>query len=267
MDTLGFFKYRNAWRFDGPPHQEPLLQASEWQALLKQGGLLVRNTYEFDQSEETPFWYVIKDRFEGLEELPQRVRNKIRHAERYFEYRTVSYEQFMERVFPILEDTFAHYKIHDRNMDCKVFSKYLEQCQQKSFDYWGIFAKDTGQRVGFCTVNNWGDCCEYQYTGIVSRYLTGGYYPYYGLYHHLNRYYLETLGFRYVSDGSRTITNHSEIHDYLIQNFKFRKAYCRLQVHYNWWMRILVKTLYPFRSLIPIPQVKAILFMESLTRK
>ena len=267
MDTFGFFKYRNAWRFDGPPHKEPKLQENEWKALLGQDGLLVRNTYDFDQKEASAFWYVVKDRFGGLEELPLRVRNKIRHAFRYFEYRKVSYEQFIERVFPILEDTFAHYKTQDRNMNQDVFSNYLDQCQRKCFDYWGIFAKDTGQMVGFCTVNNWGDCCEYQYTGIESRYLTGGYYPYYGLYHHLNGYYLDTLGYRYVSDGSRTITEHSQIHDYLIQNFKFRKAYCQLEVHYNWWMKIAVKLLYPLRKIVPIPQVKAILNMESMTRE
>lgn len=264
MSTPAYFKYRNAWRFDGPPHQEPKLQESEWKALLKHGGLLVRNTYDFDCQEPTGFWYVVKDRLDGLEALPSRVRNKIRHAERYFEYRTVSYEQLLERVFPILEDTFAHYKVHDRNMDRKVFAQYLKQCRQKTFDYWGIFAKETGRMVGFCTVNNWGDCSEYQYTGIESRYLTGGYYPYYGLYHHLNGYYLETLGYHYVSDGSRTITEHSQIHDYLIGNFGFRKVYCHLEVHYNWWMKLAVKMLYPFRKFITIPQVKAILNMESM---
>lgn len=266
MSTSGYFKYRNAWRFDGPPHQERQLQENECKALLEQGGLLVRNTYDFDYPEPTPFWYVVKDRYGGLEELSPRVRNKIRHAFRFFEYRKVTYEELTERVFPILEETFAHYKVHDRNMDREVFSKYLEQCRQKRFDYWGIFAKDTGRMVGFCTVNDWGDCCEYQYTGVESRYLKGGYYPYYGLYHHLNGHYLETLGYRYVDDGTRSITEHSQIHEYLIGNFKFRKAYCRLEIRYNWWMKFAVKVLYPFRKIMPIPQVRAILNMESMAR-
>lgn len=261
-----FALYRNAWRYDGAPHHEPRLNKKEWKALLKKGGLLVRNTFNFDTLEETHFWYVIKDHHDALDELKPRVRNKIRHANNHFDYKRIPYEQFTKHVFPIVKDTFAHYKVHDRPMNREVFSKYLEECQERNFDYWGIFLKETQEMVGFCTVNCWGDCCEYGYTGIYSNYKSQGYYPYYGLYHHLNGYYLEEQGFRYVSDSARSITNHSEIQDFLIQNFNFRKAYCRLEVHYNWWMNIAVKLLFPFRKIIKNPQVKAILYMESMTR-
>lgn len=261
-----FYLYRHAWRYDGASHLEPRLQEHEWKDLLKQGGMMVRNTYDFDIPKETQFWYIVKDHFESLDGLKPRVRNKIRHANNYFEYRLIPYDQFEREVFPILEDTFAHYKVHDRTMNRDVFSDYLKYCQQRRFDYWGIFLKETDKMVGFCTVNNWNDCCEYGYSGIYSNYKSHGYYPYYGLYHHLNGYYLDKQGFRYVSDSARSITNHSEIQDFLIQNFNFRKAYCHLAVHYNWWMKIAVKILYPFRGIITIPQVKAILNMESMQR-
>ena len=261
-----FYLYRHAWRYDGASHLEPRLEEQEWKTLLKQGGMMVRNTYDFDIPEETQFWYIVKDHFEGLDGLKPRVRNKIRHANNYFEYQLIPYDQFEREVFPILEDTFAHYKVHDRTMNRDVFSDYLKYCQQRRFDYWGIFLKETDKMVGFCTVNNWNDCCEYGYSGIYSNYKSHGYYPYYGLYQHLNGYYLDKQGFRYVSDSARSITNHSEIQDFLIQNFNFRKAYCRLEIHYQWWMKIAVKMLYPFRKIIIIPQVKAILNMESMTR-
>ena len=44
----GFYLYRKAWRYDGAPHNEPKLTKKECRKLLKQGGLLVRNTYDFD---------------------------------------------------------------------------------------------------------------------------------------------------------------------------------------------------------------------------
>lgn len=262
----GFCLYRNAWRYDGAPHDEAKLSEEEAKALLKQGGLLVRNTFDYDCSEQTSFWYIIKDRFGGLEELSSRTRNKIRHALNYFEYKKIPYELFVSKVFPILEDTFAHYKVHDRTMNREVFTTYLESCQKRHFDYWGIFKKDTEEMVGFCTVNNWGDCCEYGYTGVYSQYKSRGYYPYYGLYYILNCHYLGDEGFRYVSDSARSVTNHSEIQDFLIQHFNFRKAYCRLKVYYKWWMNIAVKLLYPFRKTITNPKVKALLNMESMTR-
>ena len=261
-----YYLYRKAWRFDGASHKEPRLQPDEWKALLKRGGIMVRNTYDFDTSEKTSFWYVIKDHFEDFEELKPRVRNKIRHAFQHFEYKKIPFDLLEKNVFPILEDTFAHYKIQDRKMNREVFSEYLQECQERHFDYWGIFSRETQEMVGFCTVNNWEDCCEYGYSGIYSQYKSNGFYPYYGLYHHLNRYYLEENGFKYVSDSARSITEHSQIHDFLIQNFNFRKAFCHLEVHYQWWMKIAVKLLYPFRKMIKNPNVKAVLMMESMTR-
>ena len=93
----GFSLYRQAWRYDGAPHEEPHLQKNEWKTLLKEGGLLVRNTYDFDCQEETCFWYVIKDRFEGVEGLSSRVRNKVKHAFDHFEYRLIPIETMREK--------------------------------------------------------------------------------------------------------------------------------------------------------------------------
>ena len=262
----GYALYRKAWRFEGAPHLETRLEPQDWKALLKQGGLLVRNTYSFDSQEETNFWYVIKDHEEGMETLPSRVRNKIRHAFNSFDFRLIPFEMLKEKGYAIIEETYADYAVHDRAMNEEIFLEYLKQCQEKPFDYWGIFAKETQQLVGFCTVTLWDYCCEYGVTGILSKYKKGNYYPYYGLYQHLNQYYLREKHFQYVSDSARTITEHSQIQDFLIQNFGFRKAYCHLEVHYQAWMKLAVKMLYPFRKIIPLQRVRAILNMEAMQR-
>ena len=262
----GYALYRKAWRFDGAPHLENQLGQQEWKALLKQGGFLVRNTYGFDGHNETSFWYVIKDQDESLEALPSRVRNKIRHAFNSFDYRLIPFEMLQEKGYAIVEETYADYAVHDRKMNKDVFMDYLKQCHERLFDYWGIFDKETQQLVGFCTVTLWDHCCEYGMTGILTKYKKGNYYPYYGLYQYLNQYYLGEKHFRYVSDSARSITEHSHIQDFLIQNFNFRKAYCQLEVHYQSWMKLMVKILYPFRKIITLPRIKAILNMEAMQR-
>ena len=260
---LDYHRYRNAWRYSGAPHEEQPLQEVEWKALLRQGGLLVRNTFDFDCPEETTFWYVVKDQFGDLEELNPRVRNKIRHAQKAFGYRLVDKTLLKEKGYPIMADTYADYAVTDRRMNEAIFSAYLDQY---TFDYWGVFDKERQELVGFSLVRRWDDSCEYDLSGMLSRYKHDGSYPYYGLYHAMNEYYLGEKGFRYVSDGSRSITEHSHVHEFLIQNFNFRKAYCHLQVHYNGWLKVVVKLLYPFRKIITIPKVKAILRMESMTQ-
>ena len=258
--------YRNAWRFTGPPHEEQKLDKEAYSNLLSMGGLLVRNTYDFDCQKETCFWYVIKDRFGGLEELPSRVRNKVRNAFDNFGYQHITYDTMVKKAYPIIEETYADYPVHDRKMNPEIFRHYLDECKETAFDFWGIFEKESGELVGFCTVRLWEKSCEYGVTGILSKYKKSGYYPYYGLYHYLNSYYLEKQGFDYVSDSARTITEHSQIQDFLIQNFNFRKAYCRLEIHYKWWMKVAVKVLYTFRKMIPLQRVKAILNMEAMQR-
>ena len=261
----GFYLYRNAWRYDGAPHNEPKLERQEAKALLKQGGLLVRNTYHFDQNKESHFWYIIKDTFGGLEEFSSNERNKIRRSLKDLSFEKVGIDLLKAKGWNILKATYEDYAVSDRNMDESVFLDYLAACEKQPFDYWGIF--DQGNLIGFCTVWLWlPDSCEYGLIGILPEYKHNNTYPYYGLFHTMNEHYLGERGFRYVADGARSITEHSHIQDFLIQNFNFRKAYCQLSIHYCWWMKIAVNLLYPFRKIITLPRIKAILNMEAMQR-
>lgn len=261
----GFYLYRKAWRFDGAPHEEPLLLENDWKALLKKGGLLVRNTYNFDQENESHFWYVIKDTFQGLDDFSSNERNKIRRAVKVLTFKKVSIDLLKSEGWNILQATYEDYAVSDRTMDETVFLDYLSACEKQDFDYWGIF--DQEKLIGFCTVWLWlPDSCEYGLIGILPEYKHNNTYPYYGLFYKMNEYYLGEKKYRYVTDGARSITEHSHIQDFLIQNFGFRKAYCQLAVHYQWWMKIVINLLYPFRKIITLPRIKAILNMEAMQR-
>lgn len=259
----GFFLYRNAWRYDGPPHEESKLNKADAKALLKKGGLLVRNTYDFDTPNETQFWYIIKDRFGGLDELKPNERNKIRRALKELTFEKINLDVLEQNGWNILKATYDDYAVTDRKMDRNAFLSYLSECKEKKYDYWGIFNKE--KMVGFCTVWLFApDCCEYGLVGVLPEYKHNNTYPYYGLFYSLNEHYLGEHHFRYVVDGARTITEHSNIQNFLVENLNFRKAYCRLAIHYKWWVKIIVKMLFPFRKHITNPQVKAVLNMESM---
>ena len=261
-----YLLYRNAWRYAGPPHLEQQLQPDEYALLLKHGGYFVRNTYDFDCPEETTFWSLIKDHFGGLEELSGNTRKKVRRSLEHFEFKLIDLKTIRDEGFPIMKATYKDYAVSDRTMNAKTFHAFLDLCEHYHYDCWGVFDHDI--LVGFCLNHVWSDSCEYGVVGIQPEYKRKNTtYPYYGLFYSMNQYYLQEKGLRYVTDGTRSITEHSNIQPFLEEKFHFRKAYCHLEVHYNWWMRIVVRMLYPFRKLIHIPQVKAILFMESLTRE
>ena len=106
------------------------------------------------------------------------------------------------------------------------------------------------------------ESCEYRTMKAIPKYQK--LYAYYGLIYDMNRYYLEERKVKYVNDGARSITNHSNIQPFLIDKFKFRKAYCHLSVKYKWWLKIVLKSIYPFRKMVSIRQVKALLYMEAM---
>lgn len=92
-------------------------------------------------------------------------------------------------------------------------------------------------------------------------------YPYFGLLYEMNKYYLGEKGYLYVSDGWRSITEHSGIQPFLEKNFLFRKAFCKLRVYYTLWFGIAVKLLYPFRHLKYLPLlVRNVLRFEEINR-
>lgn len=263
---LNYTNHWNIWRFAGPPHQEQKLDPKDCKTLLRQGGLLVRNTYDFDCQEKTGFWNLIKDHFGGLEELTSKTRNRINKAFDNLEFRQIAFSEIKEHGYPILKATYEDYAVSDRKMNFDVFDDLLQQYNGQNYDYWGVFDKTNGQLIGFQVISLWDSSCEYTLVGILPQYKRNQTFPYYGLFYSINQYYLQEKGFRYITDGTRSITEHSNIQDFLIEKFNFRKSYCRLAIYYRWWLKLAVKMLYPFRKIIPLQRVKAILNMEAMQR-
>ena len=80
-------------------------------------------------------------------------------------------------------------------------------------------------------------------------------YSSYALYFVMNSYYLKERKLKYVNEGTRSILHETNVQSFLIDKFKFRKAYCNIQVVYSPFFNILVRYLLPIRSffsLIPL---------------
>ncbi|MBQ8222585.1 MAG: hypothetical protein IJZ87_04455 [Bacteroidales bacterium] len=258
-----YFLYRHAWRFKGTHHNETELTKKEVNKLFMNGGWLVRNTYDFDKKEENSFWYIIKDNFYGLAENTTKERTKIRKSLKTYDYRIIDVNIIKERGFELYKEVLRDYQIKDRKVTYDDFLSLFNN----EYECWGCFEKKTNEFIGFSINYIWRDACQYEVSAILPKYKHNSTYPYYGLIYSMNKYYLGEKKLKYVSDGSRTITEHSNIQDFLMHNFKFRKAYCKLKVHYKWWVGVVVKLLFPFRNVIPFRNVKAILKMEEYSRK
>lgn len=252
--------YKGAWIFALDPHLEKKLNDDEKKSLLNQGGIMIRNAYNFDCGQETSFWYVIKDSFGGMEELSSKMRNQVKKCFKTMRVECLSTEQLKKEGYPVYVEATQSYKIKSIPPSEKEFQARIDNAEENEF--WGCYDIESNKLVAFSMNAVTSESCEYRTMKAIPAYQKQ--YAYYGLIYEMNRFYLEERKLKYVNDGGRSITNHSNIQPFLIDKFNYRKAYCKFEIHYKWWLKILVKMLYPFRNIIKIRQVQSLLFMEAM---
>lgn len=259
---MDYTLYKGAWVASDVFHEEELSRAA-CVNLLKTGGVIVRNAYDFDCHEATSFWYVIKDSFGGMEELSSKMRNQVRKSLKTYDVRRISREDFCRVALPVYNAALASYKVKAQ----LVTQDYIVSTSQGvNKEFWGVYAKDGGQVVAVAVNTLVGGSCYYNSLKALPEAMHNSTYPYYGLLYEMNRYYLQECGLHCVCDGARSITEHSNIQPFLIDKFHFRKAYCRLRITYKWWFGVVVRLLYPLRNIINHPKIKAVLSMEAMAR-
>ncbi len=259
--------YKGAWVYLGKPHEETCLTSQQIKELLKRGGGgMVRNCYDYDCSDDTAFWYVIKDSFGGMDELSSKVRNMVRRAEKMLDIRRIGKDCLLEQGYRVYCLACENYRVKSTIVGEDAFRERILAHADDQYEYWACFDKEQGNLVAYSINAVDSDWVNYETFKSDPKYLRGGYYPFYGLLYEMNRYYLEDRRMLYVYDGTRSITQHSNIQSFLIDKFRFRKAYCRLQIGYVWWMKLVVYMLYPFRRLISNNSVRAVLNQEAMRR-
>ena len=222
---------------------------------------MVRNISDFDSPKPTSFWYLIKDSFGDMQELSTNTRNQVRRGLKNYYIRQIDAQLLMNHGYSIMCDAVAGYK---KATTTTTREQFVSRLKEANNEYWGAFDERDDRLVAFAINKVAMDYCNYEtlkaYPQAVKQYV------YYALIHEMNRYYLQEKGLRYVTDGTRSITEHSNIQTFLQEKFHFRPAFCKLQITYTWWLRFFVNVLYPFRKYINHPSIAALLRQEAMQR-
>ena len=205
---------------------------------------------------------MIKDSFGGMEELSSKMRNQVKKCFKTMRVEKISAEYLSLNGYEVFVAACNNYHIKAVPPTREQFETRIKNAEENEF--WGVIDIATDKLVAFCMNAVTAECCEYRTMKAIPEFQK--LYAYYGLIYEMNRYYLEVQKLKYVNDGARSITNHSNIQPFLIDKFKFRKAYCRLGITYKWWLGMAVHLLYPFCKMIHVPQVRAMLDMEAMAR-
>lgn len=262
----GYSEYKKCLIWDGETRLERELTAEQRKYLLKSSSAwMIRNIYDWDYGRPTNFWELINDTPRKIEELPSKTRNQIRRCFRDCEIRRLENSELVESDgYTVFAEAFKRYK------DVSVNIARREDWERSilendTSEFWGVFTREDCRLIAFAINTVKGKSVGYNTLKAIPS-MMNKHYPYFGLLFEMNRHYLEELRFNYVSDGFRSVTEHSNIQPFLEKNFLFRKAYCRMNLQYAPWLGLIVKLLYPFRNLIPILKIRHILNFEEIAR-
>lgn len=257
------YSLRNqGWTCKKNPHCCEKMDSLQVKALLERGGYFVRNTFNWDKPEETHFWYIIKDKWGDIDELPSKTRNQVRKSLKCYDVRIVTPETMVKDGFNLYNES------RKRFYDPKLLvtkEQWEKRCLSGGQEFWLAYSKESGKPEAMGINRIYEEYCSYVTMGVNPKAPTSSY-PMYGLLFKMNKYYLWECGLKYVLDGARSVTEHSNIQPFLEEKFKFRKAYCDMQVFYKPVIRVAVKVLFPFRKWIKNKKIEAILRQEAWAR-
>lgn len=242
-------KYQGALIPRIAPHQPINLSNAEAKDLLIKNRVhFIRWTSNFDKASSKSFWYVIKDGSSSMEELSGNTRSKIRRGLKRVEVRKLSNKEILEiGAYNVYLEANKKYNDYVEVINEQEFKDQFLLCTDDVYDFWGVFMKETNDLVAYAQNYISDNACEYSVLKFNPKHLK--HYLSYALIFEMNTFYLNEKKFKYVNDGARSIGHDTNIQNFLIDKFKFRKAYCDLRIVYSKKIGLIVALLYPFRSI------------------
>jgi len=242
--------YQGALIPDEPPHINVKISLEEARYLLKiSGAYFIRWTNNWDCGYPTEFWYVIKDGKCSMEELSRNTRNQIRKGLKNCVVKKVDGEFIANYGYEVYRKAFQRYKTFLKPVTEPQFKEgMLRFKNDRSKHFWAVFTKKEHRLIAYSLNRVQYNMCDYSTIKLDPNYLK--LYPSYALIFEMNKYYLNELRLSYVLDGSRNLSHNTNIQGFLIKKFKFRKAYCSLNIVYSRKVGLALNFLFPLRKFI-----------------
>ena len=234
-------KYNGALIPMFPPHIQIDTNGLE-DKIQEEGVYFARWTSNFDCVEKTKFWFVINDSAIRLEDYSSNTRSKIRRGLKNCDVKIVDKQTIINQGYEVYKQAFDRYKTYLKAKEYSEFCNDIISLSEK-WQFWGVFFQE--KLIAYSQNKIVDNYCDYSTIKFHPDYLSR--YSSYALFYSMNQYYLNDNNFKYVNDGARSLSHETNIQEFLIQKFKFRKAYCIMHIMYNNKLSFIVNLFYPFR--------------------
>jgi len=238
-------KYNGALVPLSPPHIDVDIIGID-KKLKETNSYFARWTSDFDSEIESKFWYVIHDTPMIIDDYSKNTRSKIRRGLKRCKVKLVSKDEIKQFGFTSYSKAFLRYETNISPKNQEDFKREIDNLEGK-WHFWAIYNSDN-LIIGYSQNRITDNYCDYSTIKFHPDFLN--LYSSYALFYTMNQYYLNEKNFRYVNDGAKSMSHDTNIQEFLIKKFKFRKAYCKLHLQYPPRIKIIINLFFPLRILI-----------------
>ena len=224
-------------------HRDHLLKHFKECALIRAGGGFV--------SAPDSWYCVLCDRPVELSALSAKRRWEVRRGLKNCTVRRVDARFMARHAWPVIASAIGQEQSNQSVVSEDRFRRAMTITEEFGdiVQYWGVFENQTGQLIAYIQ-NYLYDNIEVNNTVIKFHPDFLRLYPSYALFYEMNRYYLDEQKFSYVNNGLRGLLHQTNIQEFLIKKFSFKKQSVGLKVHYRPLIGGCISTTYPFRHLL-----------------
>lgn len=230
------------------PHQEPnpdlLRYLKHW--------YFARWTSDFDSSEKTNWWFLIKDGKYDEDSLPRKTRRDLRKASEHLFSKIIPFDAYKEELFNVYLSAVLEYKNSDNSTDKEKVLGGYEKLNREGYIFIGTFLKASEKMVAFAilkeTEGSNKKVALWSITKHNPDFLETG--NSLCLCSFVLNYFLNERKCDYIVNSERTIRHKTNRQQYLIEKFDYRKAYCTLHLRIKWWLKVIITLLRPFKGIM-----------------
>jgi hypothetical protein len=212
--------------------------------------ILIRSGSGFVASPDA--WYtVLCDQTFDLLDLSAKTRRKVRRGLKNCEARRINVKFVADNAWPVYSSAFRRYQDTRLKGTENEFKRdmMLMDGFEDIIHYWGVFEKATGRLIAYAQ-NYLYDKIEVNYWDIKFHPDFLRLYSSYALFYEMNKCYLNEEKFSYVNAGFRNLLHETNVQDYLISKFHFRKQPIGLKIFYRPFIGKCILSTYSFRYLL-----------------
>lgn len=262
--------YNHALVQNCAPHETPNINEIKDELKNNKKALFARWTTDWDCGHETEWWYIIKDNSFSQDELSKSSRKNINRALKNIIVKRINPKEYIDELWNTYTEAIVKYSNIDNKENEENFKNKIKKNQNENEEYWGAFFKENNKLIGYKICRVYKDYVEMNVSKYSTEYLK--YRTSDGLNFWVLDHYLNNRNIKYIINGSRSINHVTNVQEYYIEHFNFRKAYCKLKIKYRWYIKIIIDLIYPFRNILKkknngfMHRINAVLKMEEIRR-